>query len=181
MKKWKIGAGFALVLLAMVAMTGLGSAHMDGFVGRHGMGFASANMTTVRNAIETGDYEAWSTAMSAEISEENFNRLVERYQNMSQRRAVMQEKREQMKEAFESGDYTAWQEAISGLEKGPRFAGNVTEDNFETYASLFEARQNGDLETAKTLADELGLDGQVKVGKGRFRHGPGRFGKHIRG
>lgn len=40
------------------------------------------NRTAIQQAIEDNDFEAWKTAMSAELTEENFNMIVDRYNKM---------------------------------------------------------------------------------------------------
>jgi hypothetical protein len=61
-------------------------------------------------AIENGNYDAWKALMEeriermkAELTEENFNQIVERYNQMEERKQL----REQIREAWESGDYEA--------------------------------------------------------------------------
>ncbi|PJC36850.1 hypothetical protein CO046_03620 [Candidatus Peregrinibacteria bacterium CG_4_9_14_0_2_um_filter_53_11] len=65
--------------------------------------------------------------------------------------------------ALESGDYAAWQAAVSAAaesaEKQPRILEEINSDNFSTFVELHTAMKAGDRETAKTLAEELGLKG----------------------
>lgn len=53
----------------------------------------SENRDAVREAVESGDYSTWKSLMVAELSEENFNRMVE-----------MNDLRESIREAREAGD-----------------------------------------------------------------------------
>lgn len=62
-------------------------------------------MQEMQNAIAEGDYETWKVLMQERIAkmqegitEENFNALVEKYQEREQMRA-------QMQEAFENGEF----------------------------------------------------------------------------
>ena len=59
-------------------------------------------------AIESGDYSTWKTLMEqriekmkAELTEENFNLLVERHSQMKERNQL----REQIRDALQNGDY----------------------------------------------------------------------------
>jgi hypothetical protein len=47
----------------------------------------------ITNAIKTKDFNAWQAAMSAQITQDNFNKLVQRYQTMLQRHENMSEKK----------------------------------------------------------------------------------------
>ena len=68
-----------------------------------------------------------------------------------------EERHEAIESAFESNDYDAWYELMTENGRHPRVVDVVTEDNFETFVEMRNARQNGDFETAKALAEELGL------------------------
>ncbi|GBE56548.1 MAG TPA: hypothetical protein ENH13_02180 [Euryarchaeota archaeon] len=169
MKKTKTIGLLALMLLAVLAASGLGSAY-------DGTRPPSENRDAMRHALETGDYDAWKTAVTEggcgekfaeNMSEDRFNALVEKYPEMAEKREAMKETHEQIKAALESGDYDAWQEAISGLEKTPQFAEKITDENFDVFVELHQAKQNGDYETAKELAGELGFEGGFKEGQHR--------------
>jgi len=77
-----------------------------------------------------------------------------------------EERHAAMEEAFDNLDYEAWINLMDG--KG-RVTEVITEENFETFAKIHEARENDDLETANALRAELGL-GQ-KNGQGRENGG----------
>ena len=49
-------------------------------------------MDNITNAIKANDFNAWEDAMSAQITQDNFNKLVQRYQTMSQRHGNMSER-----------------------------------------------------------------------------------------
>ncbi|MBS3143774.1 hypothetical protein J4446_02785 [Candidatus Woesearchaeota archaeon] len=107
----------AVFAIAMVALVGVGMVSAFGF--GNGMKGLSDNdgaqmqeqMEAVNSAIENNDFEAWKSLMESQLTEENFNQMVERHNEMK-------EFREQMETAKESGDF----ESMKGFEKG--FRGN---------------------------------------------------------
>ena len=74
------------------------------------------------------------------------------------------------KEALENEDYAAWVESI---ESRPKITDIITEDNFSQYVTLHKLRQEGDFETAQTIAEELGID---RFGTPKHSEGNSRFG-----
>lgn len=64
----------------------------------------SENRDAVREAVESGDYSTWKSLMVAELSEENFNRMVE-----------MSDLRESMREAREAGDEDLMKELMDDM------------------------------------------------------------------
>lgn len=115
----------------------------------------------VKEALEANDYDAWKEAISSELTEERFNKMHDRYTKMQERRA-------EIDAAIEEG-YDAWYELVSETPRGEYLTQTITEENWETFVAMHEARQDGDFETAKALADELGLEKPHKCGKGQFR------------
>jgi len=97
-------------------------------------------------AIEADDYDAWKEAAQSQMTEERFNEIVDRH-----------EARIAMRDALSQEDYEAWREAIDALPRTPRIAEVIDEDNFDTLVDMHEAKENGDFETARELANELGL------------------------
>ena len=72
-----------------------------------------------------------------------------------------EERHEAMEQAFDNSDYNAWVSLMQETGRNPRVLDVVTEDNFATFVGAHEAAQNGDLERARELRGELGLnDGQ---------------------
>ena len=166
MKKTTKFGVLALLLIGMVVTTGL--------VYAFGGGLDSESKEEIRQAIEAGDYDAWKEAVSAKLTEENFNKLVERHQAMSEKREMMQEHRQAIEAALEAEDYEAWKAAMDGLERGPKIDEVITEENFDTFVQLHEARKSGDFETVQELSEELELEkgfGPRKgLGCGRFKN-----------
>jgi len=64
------------------------------------------------------------------------------------------ERHEAMEQAFENNDYNAWKELMSG--KG-RVSQVVTEENFARFAEAHQLAQEGKLDEAKQIRQELGL------------------------
>jgi transcriptional regulator with AAA-type ATPase domain len=99
----------AIFAIAMVALVGIGTVSAFGF--GNGMKNISdddkaemqEHMDAVRTAIENNDYEAWKSFMESQLTEENFNQMVERHNEMAQFR-------EQIEAAKESGDFESLKE-----------------------------------------------------------------------
>jgi len=121
-----------VLALALVGALGISLVSAYGGFGK-GMGLSEEDrdarmqqQEVIREAVETGDYELWATAMQervdemqAYITEDNFNILQERHTQMSELRTAMQEART-------TGDWSeveALQEAY-GLDKGMKGKGH---------------------------------------------------------
>ena len=78
---------FAIALLGIGAVSAFGFANND-------------NHEAIQSAIESGDYNAWKEAHIAELTEDNFNAEVERYNNMTQMHDLM----DQLRDARQAGD-----------------------------------------------------------------------------
>jgi len=72
------------------------------------------------------------------------------------------ERHEAMEQAFENNDYTAWKELMNG--KG-RVTQVVNEENFTRFAEAHRLAEEGDLDGAKQIRQELGLG--LKNGSGQ--------------
>ena len=108
-----------------------------------------------REALEAGDYDAFIQAVTQERSERFAEKMTEeRFEKMQE----MHSARQVIQQALEEEDYQAWVEARESMPKPPTIGDIVNEENFDTFVAMHEARQAGDLETAKELAEELGLD-----------------------
>jgi len=168
MKKATFGI-LALLLIGLVAA---------GAVSAMGMGHWGDNKEAVRDAIEAEDFDAWKEAMIAGLTEERFDELVERHENMPEDMQERMEERhahqEAMQAAIESGDFDSWK-AI--MEESPREEPfELTEENFELFVELHNARQDGDVDKIARLSEELGMPAN---GEGK---GPGGMrGEGMRG
>ena len=86
------------------------------------------------------------------------------------------ERHDAIEVALEEGDYDAWKELMG--DRG-RIAEVVTEDNFDTFAAMHEAMEEGDTEEAAELREELGLGMHPQDGSG-YQQGS-HMGKMHRG
>ena len=96
------------------------------------------------------------------MTEEKFGEMSGRYQEMAEKRAVMEERREQLHAAMDEG-YESWRVLVDSMNPQPRFADGITEENFGTFVELRDT-----MEHAKELRDELGFG--ERMGHGRFGH-----------
>ena len=85
------------------------------------------------------------------------------------------ERHEVMEQAFENGDFNAWKEQMQG--KG-RVTQVVNEGNFARFAEAHKLAEEGDLDRAKQIRQELGLD--LKDGSGQGQ-GQGQKGQGMGG
>lgn len=125
-QKYNLG----IIALAMVAVLGVGMVSAFGF----GNGFMKVNNLTdeekekmqeqtenIQSSIESGDYETWKglmeeriTMMQSQITEENFNAIVEQHEKMLEMRTTMEEARE-------SGDFSTMEKIREEYGIGERF------------------------------------------------------------
>lgn len=122
-----------------------------------------ATHEAMMTAVENEDYDAWTSAISDEYPRKATSLTQDDFQQMIDRHASMEE----IRLAIENRDYDAWLEAQSNLQFGSKFTQLITEDEFDTFVDMHNAKMNGDFDTAKELAEQLDLDG--------FRNG---FSKH---
>jgi len=79
-----------IVALAIVVLLGIG------IISAYGFGMWGSDLTeeekaeileqkeAIKTAIENKDYETWKSLMEDQLTEENFNKLVEKYEKMSE-------------------------------------------------------------------------------------------------
>jgi hypothetical protein len=172
MKKAPILGILAVLLVGIIAV----GAFASPFGGKGRGGGMLYDNDAAKTALETGDYDAFVSAIEeqgqsgrfAELTEEQFNEMVERNRQRESQMAAMQETRDAIHDALESGDYDAWYAAVITLEPVPDLAEKITRENFDTYVRLHEAKEGKDWETAKGLAEELGLERPgLGIGGGR--------------
>lgn len=124
-------------------------------------------------ALETGDYDAYVSAMTArnenfvenEVTQERFDRISTRYQERLEHREQMQANHELIEAAMDEG-YDSFMETLNSLENKPWFADQITEENFDKFVELHDLREQG-----RAIAEELGLEGPGRMqsnGQGRF-------------
>ena len=95
----------------------------------------------------------------------------ERQEKRAEMKVEMEEKRAEMNEIMEVGDYNAW-ELLHEEREANRFniLDVITEDNFDRLVEMHNLRQADDMEGAKVIAEELGLE---KMGNGHAMRGKG--------
>lgn len=156
-KKTIFGALAIFIVIASIAGV---SAFQGKFPGMDQQG--RANMI---NSIKANDFNTWKEMMSARLTQENFNKLVERQTLMSQRHENMSGIRggmssgtpacnEEMVQAIENGDYEAWKVAAVN---SPMISKIQNEDDFKILVQLHQAKQDGNYTQVKELGEQLGL------------------------
>lgn len=140
------------LLIGLVAISGTVFAFGSGFPG-FGLNFESRE--AIQQAIEANDYNAWKEAMIATMTQENFDKLVERYKAMSERK----EMQNAVRQAIEAGDYEVYKQAVENL--------------VGSYKVISEEDFNAMVERYNTTASGGGFGPQ-----GGFVYHRGGFGKH---
>ncbi len=77
-----------------------------------------------------------------------------------------EERHQKMEQAFESGDYQAWSNLMQG--KG-RVIQVVNEDNFAQFAEAHRLVEEGKMDEAKQIREELGLGLRDGSGRGEMK------------
>jgi hypothetical protein len=147
-RKRKMKYGKQIMRLGMIGVVGMGAASAMG-----GLDHETMQSSTIQDALEANDYDAFISAVAEKdpdaaerISEERFEKIVERF-----------DIKNEISDALEVGDYDAWVQAVAQTPYGENIQEIITEDNFDELVEFHEARVAGDKETAKELAEELGL------------------------
>ncbi|MCA9488249.1 MAG: hypothetical protein KC516_04800 [Nanoarchaeota archaeon] len=78
----------------------------------------------MRDAIETGDFDSWKALIESQLTEENFNNIVERHYEMSE----VSDLRDQIRTAIQDGDYETAEELRAELEQYALARPNYSED-----------------------------------------------------
>lgn len=161
MKKLAIFSLLALLVLGIVATTV----------------FAFQNQE-MKNGMNSESYDEYLEAFDErKLTEEEFNEKQEL-------RAGREERREAMQDAIESEDYETWNELVEEMEQERiRMSELITEENFDKFVEMHQARSSGDFETAQEIAEELGIgrmQGMHSQGMGRGNNGRG-MGQGMKG
>jgi hypothetical protein len=147
-------------------------------------GMDAAARDNIINVIKAKDYTAWKDAMSAQLTEENFNKLVQRAETMSQRHGNMSEKQgtmfsgrqalnAEMNKAIKVENYDAWKTAAVNS-KSPLVSKITNENEFNLLVQLYQAKQDGNYTKVKELSVQLGLTGVSGKNKMSGHFGRGR-------
>lgn len=98
------------------------------------------------------------------------------------RTTVRDAHRDRIDAAIASRDYQAWKSEQESWGGQGRMAGQVTQENFDTYARMREAAKAGRVAEADQLRQQLGFDAGRGAGYARNGEGNGsRMGKGNRG
>ncbi len=161
------------ILAILIVVVTIGS--VSAFGGKF-FGMNPETQNNIANAIKTNNYTAWKDAMSAQLTQENFNKLVQRMQTMSQRHGNMSEKlalNQEMNQAIKDGNYNAWKTAAQKANSS-MISKIDTQDKFNTLVQLYQAKQDGNSTKVKELSAQLGLTGgfgkHMMSGFGRGRN-----------
>ncbi len=157
----KIGM-LALLMIGLVMTTGLVAA----------WGGWQKDNDAVKDAIDSNDFKAWKTAMIEDLTEERFNQIIERHENMPENmqrcmgkgmergtgdmKAGGMKANPEVQEALESGDFDAWVSAHTDMDRQPPF--EMTEENFNLIKEIHEARESGDRDRMDKIKEELGIE-----------------------
>lgn len=133
-----------------------------------GLRLSEEQRTAVEAALEAGDYDAFIAAHGADSKIAEFM-TGERFAEMKTKHAEMEAHKAEVDTAIDARDYDAFVTAVGVDNK--RFD-QVNETNFAQFAELHDLREAGDMEGAKALAEELGLQRPNK-GAGTMGHGGG--------
>jgi|GEM_PF-1189337 len=138
----------------------------------------------ITNAIKANNFTAWKEAMSAQLTEDNFNKLVQRCQTMSQHENMSEMQRTmfsgrqalnaEMNTAIKEGNYTAWKTAAVNS-KSPLVSKITNEDQFKILVQLYQAKQDGNYTEVKEQSQQLGLPGVSGKNKMSGHFGRGRM------
>ncbi len=169
---------FGLLAITIVVAT-IGSVAANG--GKF-PGIDPQSRDNITNAIKANDFNAWKEAMSAQLTQDNFNKIVQRYQAMLQKHGNMSEKHgtmfsarqamnAEMIQAIKDGNYEAWKTAAVNS-KSPLVSKITNEDQFKILVQLYQAKQDGNYTKINELSQQLGLP----AGNGKHKMS-GHFGR----
>ena len=154
---------FGLLAITIVVAT-IGS--VAAFGGRF-PGIDLQSRDNITNAIKANDFNAWKAAISVQLTQDNFNKLVQRYQTMSQRHGNISEKQGTtfsgrqalnagMIQAIKDRNYEAWKTAVVNSTSG--LVSKITNvDQFNILLQLYQAKQDGNNTKVMDLSQQLGL------------------------
>jgi hypothetical protein len=165
------------MLAITIVVAAIGS--VAAFGGRFS-GIDPQGMDNITKAIKANDFNSWKSAMSTQITEDNFNKLVQRYQTMPQRHGNMTGKQGMMYgkqalnsgmiQAIKNGSYTEWSAAIVNS-TSPLVSKITNADQFNILVQLYQAKQDGNNTKVMDLSQQLGLPAGMDKHKmsGHFR------------
>jgi hypothetical protein len=162
----KITTVFGLIGLMLVGIVAA-AAGTSAF----GMGFwqSTDDKQAIQTAIANNDYATWKDLMEQQLTQDNFNQLVQRHQQMSDRQQTQMD----IRNAIETSDYEAYVAAVEKIATTEP----ISEVDFNKLVEIYNAQKSGDYATAKQLRQELGVNiTGMPMDFGEFGRGFGRFG-----
>jgi len=109
-------------------------------------------------------------AANGDSSNQQFQRRSGR--NSEQRAAIQQ--------SVEEGNYSKWHELITKDGRQPKIAEVINAENFGKLKEMHEARKNGDMDSVKKIAEELGIKPFHRNGKHHRRKKGHRMSQEVR-
>lgn len=103
----------ALVLVGSVSAFGLGFGVNNPNLSDDEREAMNELQDQIQTAIENNDYATWKSLMESQLTEDNFNSLVEMHDNMEKVKTI----REQMRQAREDGDEETFEELQTQLQE----------------------------------------------------------------
>jgi hypothetical protein len=127
-KKMKRKALYAsgLMLFTILASAGLVSAFGSGML-------SEDQNSEIIQAVEENDFAAWKAAVEETLTQENFDRLVERHKDMTERKGMQ----DALRQAVANGDYDAYKQAFENLK------GSMEMMSEEEFNAMVERYQEG--------------------------------------
>jgi len=102
-----------------------------------GAGFGNEeNRLAIKQAIENNDFNAWKNAIIETLTQENFDKLVERYRTITERRELQ----DAVRQAIENRDYEAYKKAVENLIGSYKV---MSEDDFNAMLQYYNATESG--------------------------------------
>jgi hypothetical protein len=118
------------MLFGLIVSIGLASAFF-------GAGFGSEeNRLAIKQAIENNDFDVWKNVIMGTLTQENFDKLVERQKAMTQRKELQ----DAVRQAIEKGDYEAYKTAVENLIGSYKV---MSEDDFNNMVQRYNATESG--------------------------------------
>lgn len=165
MKKTHLIAGFMVALVLTLVTTSSTFA----FFGKQNRNFDPEKHEKMQQVMENKDFEGWKT-LEMETCQTRVNKMTkEDFQNFAEKHLERGQNMEAMRNAMETGDYNAWKEAMGNNPGKGKMMENVDEATFTKMVEAHKLMQAGDIEGAKTIQGELGLQKGFHGHKKGFR------------
>jgi hypothetical protein len=105
--------------------------------------------------------------VNAQVKQEGRERI-NRSEFSTEMKAERENHQAEMQEIMENGTYDEWKEKV---ESRPRMTDYVTEENFAKFQEAHQLKLAGDIEGARGIMEELGIERGMGIGKRGFNRG----------